>query len=213
MLFNSFRHQMKGKYKIIIMITIILTIMLGLFNLFGPKEGQLDTYHSNKLQNTDKTIYGFTMDDIDGKPVSLSDFKGKVVLIVNVASKCGLTSQYKELQALYEQYSSKGLVILAFPANNFLGQEPGTDQEIKAFCSKNYGVTFPVFSKISVKGKDMSPLYTFLTSKEENGVMDSSVKWNFQKYLIDREGRLVTFFDPRTSVTDEKVKEAIIQLF
>ena len=213
MLFNSFRHQMKGKYKIIIMITIILTIMLGLFNLFGPKEGQLDTYHSNKLQNTDKTIYGFTMDDIDGKPVSLSDFEGKVVLIVNVASKCGLTSQYKELQALYEQYSSKGLVILAFPANNFLGQEPGTDQEIKAFCSKNYGVTFPVFSKISVKGKDMSPLYTFLTSKEENGVMDSSVKWNFQKYLIDREGRLVTFFDPRTSVTDEKVKEAIIQLF
>jgi len=195
------------------MITIILTIMLGLFNLFGPKEGQLDTYHSNKLQNTDKTIYGFTMDDIDGKPVSLSDFEGKVVLIVNVASKCGLTSQYKELQALYEQYSSKGLVILAFPANNFLGQEPGTDQEIKAFCSKNYGVTFPVFSKISVKGKDMSPLYTFLTSKEENGVMDSSVKWNFQKYLIDREGRLVTFFDPRTSVTDEKVKEAIIQLF
>jgi glutathione peroxidase len=153
------------------------------------------------------------MDDIDGKPVSLSDFEGKVVLIVNVASKCGLTSQYKELQALYEQYSSKGLVILAFPANNFLGQEPGTDQEIKAFCSKNYGVTFPVFSKISVKGKDMSPLYTFLTSKEENGVMDSSVKWNFQKYLIDREGRLVTFFDPRTSVTDEKVKEAIIQLF
>ncbi len=195
------------------MITIILTIMLGLFNIFGPKEGQLDTYHSNKLQNSGKTIYGFTMDDIDGKPVSLSDFKGKVVLIVNVASKCGLTPQYEELQALYDQYNNKGLVILAFPANNFLGQEPGTDQEIKAFCSKNYGVTFPVFSKISVKGKDMAPLYTFLTSKEENGVMDSSVKWNFQKYLIDREGRLVTFFDPRTNVTEEKVKAAIIQLF
>ena len=195
------------------MIAIILSIMFGLFNLFGPKEGQMESYQSNKLQNSSKTIYGFTMNDIDGKPVSLGDFKGKVVLIVNVASKCGLTPQYEELQALYDQYSSKGLVILAFPANNFLGQEPGTDQEIKAFCSKNYGVTFPVFSKISVKGKDMAPLYKFLTSQEENGVMDSSVKWNFQKYLIDREGRLVTFFDPRTSVTDEKVKEAILQLF
>lgn len=195
------------------MIAIILSIMFGLFNLFGPKEGQMESYQSNKLQNSGKTIYGFTMNDIDGKPVSLGDFKGKVVLIVNVASKCGLTPQYEELQALYDQYNSKGLVILAFPANNFLGQEPGTDQDIKAFCSKNYGVTFPVFSKISVKGKDMAPLYKFLTSQEENGVMDSSVKWNFQKYLIDREGRLVTFFDPRTSVTDEKVKEAILQLF
>ena len=204
---------MKGKYKFILMTAIILTIMLGIFNLFGPKEGQLDVYESNKLQNTDKTIYGFTMNDIDGNPVSLSDFKGKVVLIVNVASKCGLTPQYEDLQALYDQYSIKGLVILAFPANNFLGQEPGTDQEIKTFCSKNYGVTFPVFSKISVKGKDMAPLYHFLTSKEENGLLDSSVKWNFQKYLIDREGRLVTFFDPRTSVKEEKVQEAIRQLF
>jgi len=195
------------------MIAIILSIMLGLFNFFGPKEGQLDSYQSNKLQNSDKTIYKFTMDDIDGKPVSLSDFKGKVVLIVNVASKCGLTPQYEELQALYEKHKDKGLVILAFPANNFLGQEPGTDAEIKSFCSKNYGVTFPVFSKISVKGKDMAPLYQFLTNQSENGVMDSSVKWNFQKYLIDREGRLVTFFDPRTSVNDEKVTGAIEQLF
>lgn len=191
------------------MIAIILSIMFGLFNLFGPKEGQMESYQSNKLQNSGKTIYGFTMNDIDGKPVSLGDFKGKVVLIVNVASKCGLTPQYEELQALYDQYSSKGLVILAFPANNFLGQEPGTDQEIKAFCSKNYGVTFPVFSKISVKGKDMAPLYKFLTSQEENGVMDSSVKWNFQKYLIDREGRLVTFFDPRTKVTEQIVIDAL----
>jgi len=195
------------------MIAIILSIMLGLFNFFRPKEGQLDSYQSNKLQNSDKTIYKFTMDDIDGKPVSLSDFKGKVVLIVNVASKCGLTPQYEELQALYEKHKDKGLVILAFPANNFLGQEPGTDAEIKSFCSKNYGVTFPVFSKISVKGKDMAPLYQFLTNQSENGVMDSSVKWNFQKYLIDREGRLVTFFDPRTSVNDEKVTGAIQQLF
>lgn len=194
-------------------ITIILSVMFGLFNLFGPKEGQMDAYEKNKMQNSNKTIYSFTMNDIDGKPVSLADYKGKVVMIVNVASKCGLTPQYEELQAFYDKHKDKGFVILAFPANNFMGQEPGTNAEIKEFCSKNYGVTFPVFSKISVKGKDMDPLYRFLTTKEENGVMDSSVKWNFQKYLIDREGRLVTFFDPRTNVTEEEVVKAVTGLF
>lgn len=190
------------------MLTFI-TVMLGIFNFFGPEEGLLNSYELNKNQNTDKTIYQFTMNDIDGKPVSLADYKGKVVMIVNVASKCGLTPQYEELQALYEKNKDKGFVILAFPANNFLGQEPGSDEEIKEFCSKNYGVTFPVFSKISVKGKDMAPLYKFLTEKAENGVMETSVKWNFQKYLIDREGRFVTFFEPKTHVTETIVSEAL----
>lgn len=172
----------------------------------------MENYIKVKDQITEKNIYGFTMNNIDGKPVSLSEYRGKVVLIVNVASKCGLTPQYEELQAMYEQYRDKGLVILAFPANNFLGQEPGTDEQIKEFCSKNYGVTFPVFSKISVKGKDMAPLYKFLTTKGENGVEDSSVKWNFQKYLIDREGRLVTSIDPRTSVKEKSVTDMIEKL-
>jgi glutathione peroxidase len=187
----------------------IITIMLSFFGIFGHKEGDIDSYESNKSQNLDKTIYQFTMNDIDGNPVSLSEYKGKVVIIVNVASKCGYTPQYEDMQKFYLEYQDKGVVILAFPANNFLSQEPGTDAEIKEFCSEKYNVTFPVFSKISVKGKDKAPLYNFLTSKEENGVMETSVKWNFQKYLIDREGRLVTFFDPGTKVSDEKFISAL----
>lgn len=188
----------------------LITIMLSIFNLlFGPKGGDMENYNKHKLDNSNKTIYGFTMNDIDGKPVALSAYKGKVVLIVNVASECGLTPQYKDLQELYTNYQSKGLVILGFPANNFMGQEPGSETEIKSFCTKNYGVTFPMFSKISVKGDDMAPLYRFLTSKSENGITDAPVSWNFQKFLIDKEGRFVTFFAPKTSVKDEKVTEAI----
>jgi glutathione peroxidase len=189
------------------------SFMLGIFNFFfGPKGGQMESYQQNKMQNTEKTIYQFTMNDIDGKSVSLSAYKGKVVIIINVASKCGLTSQYKELQAFYDSYKNKGVVILGFPANNFMGQEPGSDSEIKSFCEKNYGVTFPVFSKISVKGNDKAPLYQFLTSKEQNGVMDTDVKWNFQKYLIDKEGRMVTFFDPRTEINSDEFVKAVESL-
>jgi glutathione peroxidase len=192
---------------------LIATFMFGIFNFFfGPKGGQMESYHQYKMQNTDKTVYQYTMNDIDGKPVPLSSFKGKVVIMVNVASKCGLTPQYKELQAFYDQYKDRGVVVLGFPANNFLGQEPGSDSDIKSFCEKNYGVSFPMFSKISVKGKEMDPLYKFLTSKELNGVMDSNVKWNFQKYLIDREGRLVTFFEPRTEITDPEMVKAVESL-
>ena len=201
------------KATILVSMVLIATFMFGIFNFFfGPKGGQMEPYLQNKMQNTNKTVYQFTMNDIDGKPVSLSNFKGKVVIMVNVASKCGLTPQYKELQAFYNQYKDRGVIILGFPANNFMGQEPGSESDIKSFCEKNYGVTFPMFSKISVKGKDMHPLYQFLTSKEQNGVMDSDVKWNFQKYLIDREGRMVTFFDPRTAITDPEVVKAVESL-
>ena len=161
---------------------------------------------------SDNTIYQFTMKSIDGEEVSLSDFKGKVVMIVNVASKCGNTPQYKELQALYDQKKDEGLVILGFPANTFLGQEPGSDEQIKSFCQKNYGVTFPMFSKISVKGNDMHPLYQFLTEKDSNGEMDSSVKWNFQKYVIGKDGRLREVVGPSTSVMNGEAMATIEKL-
>jgi glutathione peroxidase len=158
------------------------------------------------------SIHQFTMTSIDGDEVRLDQYKGKVVLIVNVASKCGLTPQYKDLQALYTEKESEGLVILGFPANNFGQQEPGTDTEIESFCTKNYGVNFPMFSKISVKGDDMDPLYQFLTEKDQNGVLDSSVKWNFQKYLIDKNGVLVEMISPSKSVLDKDVRAKIDQL-
>jgi glutathione peroxidase len=142
---------------------------------------------------------------LNGTEKSLSDYKGKVVLIVNVASKCGLTPQYKDLEATYKKYKDQGLVILGFPANNFLWQEPGEDSEIASFCQANYGVTFDMFSKISVKGSDMHPLYQFLTQKKYNKLEDASIKWNFQKFLIDKEGNIVKAISPKTKVTDSVV--------
>ena len=158
------------------------------------------------------SIHQFTMTSLDGDEISLDQYKGKVVLIVNVASKCGFTPQYKDLQALYTEKESEGLVILGFPANNFGKQEPGTDTEIESFCTKNYGVSFPMFSKISVKGDDMDPLYQFLTEKDQNEVLDSSVKWNFQKYLIDKNGVLVEMISPSKSVLDKDIRAKIDQL-
>lgn len=156
-----------------------------------------------------KTVYDFTVKDIDGKDVSLSQYKGKVLLIVNVASLCGNTPQYKDIEALYEKYKSKGLVVLGFPANNFMGQEPGSDKEIKQFCTKEYAVTFPMFSKISVKGKDIAPLYSYLTQKSENGVIDAKVGWNFQKFLVSKKGTVISSLAPGTSVNDETFMKAI----
>ena len=156
-----------------------------------------------------KTVYDFTVKDIDGKDVSLSQYKGKVLLIVNVASLCGNTPQYKDIETLYEKYKGKGLVVLGFPANNFMGQEPGSDKEIKQFCTKEYAVTFPMFSKISVKGKDIAPLYSYLTQKAENGVIDAKVGWNFQKYLISKSGKVITSVAPGKSITETEVMSAI----
>jgi glutathione peroxidase len=135
-------------------------------------------------------FYDFKVKTLDGKDFDFSTLKGKRVMIVNTASKCGFTPQYKDLEELYTTYGGKDFVIIGFPANNFLNQEPGSAADIQKFCTENYGVTFPMMEKISVKGKDMHPLYQWLTSKTKNGVMDSEVKWNFQKYLIDETGKL-----------------------
>lgn len=158
----------------------------------------------------DKTIYDYTVKDIVGNDVALSKYKGKVLLVVNVASKCGYTPQYADLQALYDEQADNGLEILGFPANNFMGQEPGNDEQINRFCTEKFGVTFPMFSKISVKGEDMHPLYQYLTQKKLNGTFDAPVKWNFQKFLIGRNGKLLASFSPGERVTDDKVKKAIL---
>lgn len=152
-----------------------------------------------------KTFHDFTVKTIDGKEISLSEFKGKKVLVVNTASKCGYTKQYAGLQELYEKYGGDNFVIIGFPANNFLRQEPGTDEEIKEFCSINYGVSFPMMSKISVKGKDRHPLYAWLTQKSQNGVMDSKVKWNFQKYMINEDGELVNYAGPSVKPLSDEI--------
>jgi glutathione peroxidase len=157
----------------------------------------------------EKSMYEFTMKDIDGTPVKLDAYKGKVVMIVNVASKCGYTPQYEGLQTLYEKYKDQGFVILGFPANNFLSQEPGTEAEIKEFCSTKYHVTFPLFAKISVKGADQHPLYTFLTNKESNPGFDGDISWNFNKFLTDRNGKIVARFGSGDTPESEGVKTAI----
>ena len=156
-------------------------------------------------------IYQFKAKTIDGDTFDFASLKGKKVMIDNTASKCGLTPQYKELQALYEQYKNKGFIIIGFPANNFQKQEPGSDLEIKEFCSLNYGVTFPMMAKISVKGDDMSPIYQWLTKKELNGKEESQVKWNFQKYLINEEGQLERVIDPKVKPNDPQIIQWINQ--
>lgn len=152
-----------------------------------------------------QSFYDFKVKDIDGNDFDLSTLKGKKVLVVNTASKCGNTPQYEQLQGLYEEYGNKGFAIIGFPANNFGKQEPGSNEEIEAFCTKNYGVTFQMMSKISVKGDDIDPLYQWLTSKSKNGVLDSEVSWNFQKYLIDENGKLVKMVAPRVKPNDEQI--------
>lgn len=149
-------------------------------------------------------FYDFKVKTLEGGDFDFSSLKGKKVMIVNTASNCGNTPQYKDLEETYEKYRGD-LVIIGFPANNFAGQEPGSAAEIRKFCTEKYGVTFPIMAKISVKGDDMAPLYRWLTSKAKNGVMDSEVKWNFQKYLIDENGKLVDVVNPREKVTSDKV--------
>lgn len=149
-------------------------------------------------------FYDFKVKTLEGGNFDFSSLKGKKVMIVNTASKCGNTPQYKDLEALYEK-NHDNLVIIGFPANNFGSQEPGTAVEIRKICTENYGVTFPMMEKISVKGDDMAPIYKWLTSKKENGVKDSEVKWNFQKYLIDENGKLIEVLEPKEKATSDKV--------
>lgn len=163
------------------------------------------TINTQNFNTMDKTIYQFKVEDISGGQFDFSLLKGKKILVVNTASKCGLTPQYDQLEELYQKYKNENFVIVGFPANNFLKQEPGTNDEIAEFCKINYGVTFPMMSKISVKGKDMHPLYQFLTTKELNGVVDSEVEWNFQKYLINENGVLDKVISPKTNPLDQEI--------
>lgn len=168
---------------------ILITVMLVLTNIVSAQ----------------KSFYDFIVKDIEGNNFELSSLKGKKVLVVNTASKCGLTPQYEQLQEIYETYGGDNFVIIGFPANNFNSQEPGSNEDIVTFCQKNYGVTFPMMSKISVKGDDIHPLYKWLTSKSENGVFDSEVQWNFQKYLIDENGKLIKMVEPKIRPDDDEI--------
>lgn len=157
----------------------------------------------------DQTIYQFKVNDIEGNEYDLAQLKGKKVMIVNTASKCGLTPQYETLEKVYDEYKNQNFIIIGFPANDFMKQEPGTNEEIAEFCQKNYGVSFPMMEKISVKGDEMHPLYQFLTERKQNGLEDNKVKWNFQKYLIGEEGKLEKVIPPSTSPDDESIIEWI----
>jgi glutathione peroxidase len=153
-------------------------------------------------------VYSFTLNSIDGAPAPLAGYKGKVVLLVNVASQCGYTPQYSALEAIYEKYKDRGFVILGFPANNFGAQEPGTNEEIKTFCTRKYSVTFPMYAKISVKGADQAPLYAYLTKETPAGI-SGDIKWNFTKFLVDRDGKVVQRFESAVTPDSTEVTEAI----
>ena len=160
-------------------------------------------------QQNVSTVLDFTMKNIDGKNVLLGDYQGQVVMLVNVASKCGYTPQYKDLESLYRKYEKQGFAILAFPANNFGRQEPGTNKDIKAFCKSKFDVTFDLFAKVSVKGEDQCPLYKYLTDKDKNGRFGGEIRWNFQKFLVDRDGEVIARFEPGDNPMSEKVIEAL----
>ena len=175
----------------------IFIVVFGIF-LFSSCQGQNKQAKTDTKTMEKQTIYQFKVEDLSGKTFDFASLKGKKIMIVNTASKCGLTPQYKELEALYKKYKDQNFVIVGFPANNFGQQEPGTNAEISTFCELNYGVTFPMMSKISVKGSDMHPLYQFLTQKAKNGLQDSDVEWNFQKYLLNEKGELEQVVAPQT---------------
>lgn len=178
-----------SKLSLLILITL---------SIFGCKA------QSNKNVTPVENIYSITINDINGQLIDLKDFKGKYILFVNVASECGFTSQYKELQELYSTYNDN-LVVIGLPCNQFGKQEPGDANQIKSFCQKNYGVDFIITEKIEVKGNNQHPLYSWLTSKEKNGLKDSNVKWNFQKYLVGKNGSLIDYYYSITSPSSDKI--------
>lgn len=189
-----------------------LVLIFGLSLLFSCKN-QAQEAAVVKPLNTNtmskETIYSYKVNDLSGNEFDFASLKGKKILIVNTASKCGLTPQYKDLEAIYEKYKSNNFVIVGFPANNFAAQEPGSSKEISEFCQKNYGVTFPMMEKVSVKGGDMCAVYQFLTQKSKNGLQDSEVEWNFQKYLINEKGELEKVILPQVLPTDAAIADWI----
>lgn len=189
------------KTTLLISIIFVFVSITGLSKQIAPKKAT-DTITKQKQASS---IYQFTVFDINEKPFDFSKLKGKKIMIVNTASKCGYTYQYEELQKLYQKYKNKGFVIVGFPANNFKNQEPGTNAEIAEFCQLNYGVTFPMMEKISVKGGDMHPIYQYLTQKSKNGLEDSEVAWNFQKYLINKNGILEKVVKTKVSPLDSEI--------
>ncbi len=192
---------MKAKFILaaaaVVCVAVFSSILSG--GASGTEDGE---------KNVD-SVYSFTLKDIDGKDTSLGQYRGKVLLLVNVASKCGLTPQYEGLEQLYLKYKDRGFAILGFPANNFAGQEPGTNEEIKSFCSLKYNVTFPMFSKISVKGTDIHPLYKYLTDKTTNPEFGGDIRWNFNKFLVGKDGRIIARFEPQVKPESEPVSQAI----
>lgn len=186
---------------------LVLSITLSVSIAYSQKDKE-----TGMVQKQVSNIYDIIVTDIDGNDQNLTQYKGKVLLIVNVASQCGFTPQYNGLQNLYNKYQSKGLVILGFPANNFAQQEPGTNEEIKEFCSSNFHITFPMFSKISVKGNDIHPLYKLLTEEKFNPKFNGEITWNFNKFLIDRNGNITARFDSGDKPESDKVVKAIEQL-
>lgn len=188
----------------VFVILAVIAVAAGVFVVFNSK-----TEQEVAATSLAKSIYDFQMKDIDGKDVKLEKYKGNVVMVVNTASKCGYTPQYEGLQAIFDKYKERGFTVLGFPANNFGGQEPGTAAEIKEFCTLKYKVTFPMFAKISVKGEDQDPLYTYLTSKETNPAFAGDISWNFNKFLIDRNGKVIGRFTSKDTPESDTVKNAI----
>lgn len=186
-------------------LVFIATFALILFSCQNQAQPKKSETNMSTPSIAKETIYQFKVADLSGNTFDFASLKGKKIMIVNTASKCGLTPQYKDLEALYKEYAAKGFVIVGFPANNFASQEPGTNEEIATFCQLNYGVTFPMMDKVSVKGDDMSEVYQFLTQKSKNGLQDSEVEWNFQKYLINEKGELEKVISPKTLPTDPSI--------
>jgi glutathione peroxidase len=183
----------------------IATCALILFSCQNQAQPKKSEKSMTATPISTETIYQFKVEDLSGNTFDFSTLKGKKIIIVNTASKCGYTPQYEQLETLYKEYKDKGLVVIGFPANNFASQEPGTNEDIATFCKLNYGVTFPMMDKVSVKGEDMAAIYQFLTQKAKNGLQDSDVKWNFQKYLINEKGVLEKVYLSAVEPTDEKI--------
>ena len=185
-------------------LSLIPLLLIALFSL-----NKMQNSNNESLKIKKMSIHEFKVENINGEEFDFSSLKGKKIMVVNTASKCGLTPQYEKLEALYQKYKNDNFIIIGFPSNDFMGQEPGSNEEIIAFCKKNYGVSFPMMSKVKVKGNDKCDIYSFLTSKSQNGLEDNKVQWNFQKYLLDENGFLVKVLSPRTLPDDPQISSWI----